>query len=138
MIPYIDERMREWAEWSRMRIDGFYGLGGGGFHYDEPMPSHEIGYVTQPSSLRCLQSEEAVAWLCKDHRTLGRVVMLHYRDRPYWSAAIRAESMRMNVRTYWRRLETSHAQLLAYFFDRAYGLIPQTEQLRLARRTLIA
>lgn len=136
MIAYVNGRMQEWAEWSYMRMDGFYGIGGGGFYYDEPMPTRERGYLKLPSSERCLETELAVAWLrVLERPRLGELVVLHYRDHPSWSAAIRADFLSINLRTYWRRMETAHAMLLCYFFDRAYGLVPpQVEALRLERR----
>lgn len=134
MIPYIQTRLLEWAEWSAMRVDGFYGIGGGGFAYDEPMPSSQRGYIKGAASERCMETEEGVAWLRLESWQLGDCIVVHYRDHPSWSAAMQAELLRIGLRTYWRRLETGHGLLLGYFLDRACGLMPQTEELRLARR----
>jgi hypothetical protein len=132
VIPYIQARLIDWAEWSRMRSDGFYGIGGGkGFAYKEPMPVLDRGYYKRFSSERCLETEEGVSWLGLDEYRVQVCILTHYRDHPEWSAAIQADFLRMSLRTYWRRLETGHALLLGYFLDRAVGLMPQTEQLRL-------
>lgn len=134
MIPYIANRLQEWAEWSRMRMDGYYGMGGGGFAYDEPMPTQDRGMFKMHSSLRCIETEEGVAWLRLENVRIGDCVICHYRDRATWSAQLQADFLGLNLRTYWRRLETAHGLLLGYFLDRAVGLLPQTEGLRLDQR----
>lgn len=117
-----------------MRVDGHYRVGGAGFGYDEPMPGRERGYLKVPSSERCLETEEGVAWLRAENWSMGNCVLVHYRDHPAWSAVIQADFLGLSLRTYWRRLEDSHALLLGYFLDRAVGLVPQTEGLRIERR----
>ena len=132
MIPYIDTRLQEWAEWSRMRLDGFYGIGASQFFYDEPMPGG-TGYVRLPSNDRCLQTEEGVAWLGMENRLARDCVVVRYRAHPGWSQPMQAQLVRVSERTFRRRIELAHALLLAYFIDRAFGLVPQTEELRLRK-----
>lgn len=134
MIPYVDTRLEEWAQWSRMRSDGDYGFGGGGFGYAEPMPSYQAGCVKTFSPERCLQTESGIAWLGLENWSIGQCTIVRYRDHPEWSAQLQADFLRLSLRSYWRRLETGHALLLTYFIDRAFGLVPQTEALRLRRR----
>ena len=138
MIPYIDERLREWATWSCMRLDGYYGIGGSQFDYEDHPHGVTSAVRKRPVDWRCIETEEGVAWLRLENRGIGDCVLIHYRDHPEWSAEIQAHFLRMSLRTYWRRLETANGLLLGYFLDRAVGLMPQTEALRLARATRIA
>lgn len=132
MIPYIDQRLHEWAAWSWISVDGF--RGGGQFGYDEPMP-RVAAYVTLGETQdRCIETEEGVAWLQMESYRLGSVVILHYRQHPNWSGEMQAQFLRISRTTLWRFLDKSHALLLGYWLDRAVGLCPQTEQLRLAKR----
>lgn len=119
-----------------MRLDGYYGLGGGQFDYEEHVPGSSVGNRSPEANLRCLETEGGVAFLKIDRRTrgIGECVLLHYRDHPAWSAQIQADFLRLSVRTLWRRLEDGHTLLLGYFLDCSVGLKPQTEELRLERR----
>jgi hypothetical protein len=133
MSAYIEQRLHEWAAWSRMRIDGFYGTGGTQFSYDEPMLV-TLGYFSGPVNARCLETEEAVGWLRLEERRLAACVCLHYRDHAGWSALIKAEFLGVSTRTFWRYVDKSHALLLEYLIDRALGIFAQTEDVRIARR----
>lgn len=136
MIPYISTRLLEWAEWSRMRIDGFYGASGSGqYDYEERVCARAAH--APPANLRCLETEEGVAWLRLESPRLASCVTLHYRDHPEYSGDMQAEVLRISRTTLWRYLDKSHWLLLGYFFDRAAGLCPQTEDLRLTRRKLV-
>jgi hypothetical protein len=129
VIEYIDNRLQEWATWSVMRLEGCYGIAGIQFAYDEPMPGVGRGY-TMPSNVRCLMTEEAVAWLRQRYRGQGEAVIVHYRAHPAWSAAMQAEVLGVSVRTLWRRLEAAHEELVWYFLGREFGPAPQVEAMR--------
>ena len=134
MIDYIDQRLTEWGEWSRARMDGYFGLGGGGFAYIEPMPGQPPGWFRAPTNLRCLETESGVALLRVENWKIGEAVILRYRSWPHASGDLQAQMLGISRMTLWRYLDTAHALLWAYFVDRAFGLVPQTEALRLARK----
>jgi hypothetical protein len=135
MNPYVETRLEEWAAWSVMRMDGFYGIGGSQFSYDEPLPGHERGYFTVPANARCMETEEAVAWLRMERCRAADCIRLHYRDHPGWSALVKAEFMGFNTpRTFWREVNRGHGLLLTYFIDRALGIFPQLEEIRENKR----
>lgn len=136
MIPYIEQRLREWAEWSWLRIDGYYGIGGQQFDYDEHLTSSGIGLFKagSPTDLRAMESEQGVAWLATERYRLGVIVVQVYRDHPNWSTMLHAEMLHVSRMSLWRHIDDAHALLLGYWLDRALGLCPQTEDLRLTRR----
>jgi hypothetical protein len=138
LIPYVAARLVDWGLWSRMRLDGFYGLGGRGFGYREPSPSNPIGYWTAGADFRCNETDEGVAWLRLQSKSLSNAVTLVYRDHPEFSGEMSARFLGCSRMTLWRRIDTAHDLLLEYFMDRGVGLNPQTEELRRARRSLIA
>ena len=129
---YVATRCLEWAEWSQMREDGL-GRRVSQFGYTEPLPRGQWNGAP-PVSARCIETEACVALLRLEKRILGDCIVLHYRTHPSWSAQMQADFMGLGLRTYWRRLEAAHSELLGHFLDRAAGLVPQTEQLRLQKR----
>lgn len=129
MITYCATRLLEWAQWSRARMDGFYGIGGAQFDYEEPMP-REAGHYASTIDPRCMETEEAVAWLKFAGRRIQGAVLVHYRDHPQWSADMQAELLRVSKSGFWRLLHTADLLLLEYFFDREFGCVPQLEELR--------
>lgn len=134
MINLVERRLQDWARWSVMRIDGHYGFGGSQFGYDEPLPGGSRGYVAMPSNALCLLTEEGVAWLRHRNRGMGEAVIVHYRQHPGWAAAMQAQLLGTSVRTFWRRLEAAHEDLLWWYLMRQFGPAPQIEGLRIQRR----
>ena len=60
--------------------------------------------------------------------------MLTYRDAPHYSVPMRAELLRVSVRTCHRYVELGHAAIQVYLRDRARGVVPQMALLKRARR----
>ena len=121
MLTYIDAQLRMWAEWSAMKADGQVWVSQ--FRYREYTPSAPNARGRQPVvNEECLAVERAVAHLGLQRRELFDVVCSHYRDRPEWSAAMRAVWLRVSQRTYWRRLESAHVLLLGLLVDDAAGV----------------
>lgn len=136
MIPYIENRLHEWAQWSQVRIDGGHSFSPQ-YEYEDDLRQEALAASQIPRNERCIESEQGVAWLCLESGRLGRAVLMHYRDHPNWSTEMQAQFLRVSRMSLWRYLDKSHALLLGYFIDRAVGICPQTEGLRRGRRELV-
>ena len=129
---YVEKRLEEWSKWSWMKIDGAPRRIRQ-FDYEEWSPACTVpaSLSTLPIHLRCLETEEAVAWLRAVNPRAGNAIVTHYRDKVTWSCSMQAEFLRISERSLFRHLQQGCEQLLGYFNDRAAGKqLPQLEALR--------
>lgn len=132
MIHHIDARLAAWGQWSARRLERDFSGNPSQFRYREELPggiglrAHAIPVI----EAQALETEMAVAGLCRERPEQGETICAFYRDCPTMPAEYLADTLRCAKRTLYWRIDQAHLWIDAWLELRARGVTPQLNSVR--------